>query len=43
MEAKIIDLEKHYLIEQLKAVSLQTKQSGVKKVMENAIEFINRQ
>jgi hypothetical protein len=43
MEAKIIDLEKHYLIEQLRAVSLQTEHIGVKKVVDKAIEFINRQ
>jgi len=43
MDSKIIELEKYYLIEQLKAVALQTEHSGVKKVVDKAIEFINRQ
>ncbi len=43
MSAKVVELEKYYLIEQLKAVATQTDHSGVKRVMEKAIEFIGRQ
>lgn len=43
MSTKLVDLEKYYLVEQLKAISLQTNHSGVKRVMEKAIEFLNRQ